>query len=332
MGPDCGTAIIGGVPLAFANEVPRGGVGIVSASGTGLQEVSCLIARGGGGISHGIGVGGRDLGEAVGGIMTLSAIEALDRDDATDRIVIISKPPSPLIAKKVLQQVGRSPKPFTICFLGLGNMSLPPNAHPAQTLLSAAEDALGKSFPFEKETERRAQTAAAELSPEQELICGFYSGGTLCAEAQIVLRAAGESVCSNVPIPGAEKFEGKGKNIHTVIDMGADEYTVGRPHPMLDPIVRNEAIARALGDPKLAVLLLDVVIGFGAHEDPAGAIVEVLDKLPDRHVPVVTSVCGTEDDPQSYSNQVKKLEAAGVIVASSNAQATKLALQIARRA
>jgi FdrA protein len=332
MGPDCGTAIIGGVPVAFANEVPRGGVGIVSASGTGLQEVSCLIARGGGGVSHGIGTGGRDLSEAVGGLMTLSAIDALDEDEGTSRIVLISKPPAREVAGKIVERVRRSSKPFTICIFGLEEMALPPNARLVPTLLAAAEDALGKTFAVSGAAEKTAREAATRLARERTLILGLFAGGTLCAEAQVVLCAAGESVHSNAPIPGASTVvEGEESHDHILLDLGADEYTVGRPHPMLDPTVRNELMADALAAPEVAVVLIDLVIGHGAHEDPAGSIADALAAAGSHAAWVVASVCGTEADPQVYSRQVEKLEEAGVIVASSNAQAARLALQIARR-
>ncbi len=331
MGPDCGTAIIGGVPVGFANEVPRGGVGIVSASGTGLQEVSCLIARGGGGVSHGIGVGGRDLSEAVGGIMTLAAIDALDEDEGTDRIVLISKPPAPEIAARILERVGKSAKPFTICFLGLNELALPPNARLAPTLLTAAEDALGGPVAVSDAADKTAVDAAIGLPRERRLILGLFSGGTLCAEAQAVLCAAGESVHSNAPIPGASAVvEGEESHDHILLDLGADEYTVGRPHPMLDPTVRNELMANSLAAPEVAVVLIDLVIGHGAHEDPAGSIADALAAVGSHTAWVVASVCGTEADPQVFSRQVEKLEEAGVIAASSNAQAAWLALQIAR--
>src|SRR5690606_14776291 len=80
MGPDCGTAIINGVGLCFANKIKRGPIGLVAASGTGLQEVTVLIDQFGGGISQAIGVGGRDLSKDVMGRMTLHAINALNAD------------------------------------------------------------------------------------------------------------------------------------------------------------------------------------------------------------------------------------------------------------
>ncbi|MEE8273464.1 MAG: oxidoreductase, partial [Alphaproteobacteria bacterium] len=242
MGPDCGTALIGGVPLAFANEVPRGPVGIVAASGTGLQEVSSLIARGGGGVSHGIGVGGRDLGEAVGGVMTLAAIDALDADPATERIVLVSKPPAEAVARRVLERVGASSKPFTVCFVGADDIGLPANARLAPTLTAAAEDALGGAA-IETGVAARAAAgrAAAALAPTRRAIHGLYAGGTLCAEAQTVLIAAGEALRSNAPVPGAQALGEGGSAAHCLVDLGADAYTLGRPHPMIDPAVRSRA-------------------------------------------------------------------------------------------
>ena len=274
MGPDCGTALIGGVPLAFANEVPRGSIGIIAASGTGLQEVSSLIAREGEGVSHGIGVGGRDLSEQVGGIMTLEAIDALDQDPETDRIVLISKPPAARVADAILGRVARSPKPFTITFIGGGSKrEMPDNAVLVSTLKAAADCALGfeplGQVPAVRELVRQA---AASVRPGRARLQGLYSGGTLCAEAQVVLRDL--APFSNVPIPGAGHMADATPGADCLLDLGADEYTVGRPHPMIDPAMRVEHLRRALLDPSLAVVLLDVVIGHGAHADPSAALIE----------------------------------------------------------
>jgi succinyl-CoA synthetase alpha subunit len=325
MGPDCGTAIIGGVPLAFANEVPAGNVGIVSASGTGLQEVSSIIARGGMGISHGIGVGGRDLSEAVGGLMTMMAFDALDEDPGTKRIILISKPPSQKIAGQILERAAKSSKQITICFLGNLEMELPPNVKLAPTLMAAAEDVLGVSLPPRKIPQR---ALSRNEDPKRRWIRGLFSGGTLCAEAQVVLQRAGEKVYSNAPIPGAENLNGEQPESHILLDLGTDEYTVGRPHPMIDPSVRTEHFLSSMDEPGVAVVLLDVVIGYGSHEDPAEEIAAALRNVEDRNVCVVASVCGTEGDPQGYSAQVEKLEEAGVLVASSAAQAADLAFRI----
>ena len=329
MGPDCGTALIGGVPLAFANEVPRGAIGLVSASGTGLQEVSCLIARGGKGVSHGIGVGGRDLGEKVGGLMTLMAIDALDADARTTHIVIISKPPSDAVAKTVLARVAESPKTFTICFLGLDTMELPENAVLAPTLEAAAAHALGNPISdLSPDEEAKAADLAKEMDGGRRWIRALFAGGTMCAETQVIFRVAGETVQSNVPIPGALPL-GDTITGHSAIDLGADEYTVGRPHPMIEPAVRNDVLKIALAEPEAAVILLDMVIGYGAHADPAGDLADLLKGAKSGGPVVIASVTGTEDDPQVYSEQIVKLRRAGVMVAPSNARATALALAVA---
>jgi FdrA protein len=321
MGPDCGTAILGGVPMAFANVVPRGPVGIVGASGTGIQEVTCLIAQGGSGISHAIGTGGRDLKAEVGGLTTLAAIDLLDRDAATTHIVIISKPPAARVAAQVLARVGRSNKPFTICFLGGDGAGLPANARAAATLEDAARLALGH------DPMAPPPAAGRALRP----IRGLYAGGTLCAEAQILLRQAGADVASNVPVPGAHAADAA--VAHRILDLGDDAYTQGRPHPMIEPVVRDAPLARALADPTTGVVLIDCVLGYGGHRDPAGALVRVIGARGARGAggpPVVASVTGTDADPQHRTAQVRTLEAAGVRVAVSNAAAVRLALDLAR--
>jgi FdrA protein len=306
MGPDCGTALIAGTPLAFANAVPRGAIGIVSASGTGLQEVSTLLARAGHGVSHGIGVGGRDLSAAVGGRMTLAALDALEADPATKRIIVISKPPAPSVTAKILARAKRCRKPVTLCLLGA---KAGPNI---VRTLEAAAGLIGEGS-FSKVSSVVLKNKNKHIS-----MLGLFCGGTLCAEAQVVLMDHGLKVASNAPVPGARESGAP----HRLIDLGADEFTRGRPHPMIEPALRNEHLARALRDKTVGVVLLDVVIGYGAHADPAGLIADVVRKSGKL---VIASVTGTEDDPQVYSKQVKTLKRAGVIVAASNAQAARLA-------
>ncbi len=318
MGPDCGTAIIGGVPLAFANVVPRGEIGIIGASGTGIQEVSCLIARAGHGVSHAIGTGGRDLKAEVGAITTLMAIDALDADARTKHIVLISKPPETSVAKLVLDRVARSEKPFTICFLGAADLALPPNARAAATLKDAADLSLGRA------AELPLASAPAVRATRGKAVRGLFAGGTFCAEAQIVFGQRGLSVASNVPVPGARPLRGATDG-HVLIDLGDDEFTRGRPHPMIDPAVRDRPIVDALADRAVGVLLIDVVLGYGAHADPAAHLVRVLGERKDGPL-VIASVTGTDGDPQPRSVQVEKLVAAGVIVAESNAEAAEMAI------
>jgi FdrA protein len=318
MGPDCGTAIIGGVPLAFANVVPRGDIGIIGASGTGIQEVSCLIARAQRGVSHAIGTGGRDLKAEVGAITTLMAIDALEADPATKHVVLVSKPPAQSVAEMVLARVAQSRKPFTVCFLGAGDLRLPTNARAAATLKAAAELAVGTAVP-----------AAPALPPPIRLgrgkrVRGLFAGGSLCAEAQVVFAQAGLAVASNVPAPGASPMTGATSG-HVMIDLGDDEFTRGRPHPMIEPTVRDHALAEALADREVGVVLLDVVLGFGGHPNPAGHLASVLAGR-DHGALIVASVTGTDRDPQPRGEQVSKLAEAGVIVAESNADAAMMAL------
>ncbi|HEX2216790.1 MAG TPA: acyl-CoA synthetase FdrA [Xanthobacteraceae bacterium] len=321
MGADCGTAIINAVPLAFANRVPSGDVGIIGASGTGIQEISCLLAHSGRGISQAVGVGSRDLSFEVGALTTLAAIDLLDSDAATHRIVLVSKPPHPEVAQKVLARVAASRKPFTICFLGATGMQMPANAHAATTLRAAAEHVLGSPL-FGNPTKGAGPQA------RRGAIVGLYSGGTLAGEAQIILLDAGRSVESNAPVPGARPLKATGSTADRILDLGADEFTRGRPHPMIDPKVRTDLLRATLADTNIGVVLLDLVIGFGAHPDPATEIAAVLRGRTEERPHVVASVTGTEDDPQVRSRQVTILEAAGVLVAPSNAHAAELALAL----
>ena len=302
MGPDCGTALIAGTPIAFANSVPRGRIGIASASGTGLQEVSTLVARLGGGISHGIGVGGRDLDARIGALATLAAIDALEADAQTEKVVLISKPPAPEVAKQVLERVASARKQFVICFLGLENAALPGNAALAPTLCEAAEMAAGA----------KVQASPIEVpgNLKGRFVRGLFCGGTLCAEAAVVFRR--ERIAT-------------GEGGHLFLDLGDEKFTRGRPHPMIEPELRNEHLRQALADPKVAAILIDVVLGYGASEDPAGVLLQndLSSKL------VIASVTGTEGDPQRYSTQVAKLRGAGVVVAPSNAHASAYAAKVA---
>ena len=320
MGPDCGTAIIAGVPLAFANAVPRGDIGIVGASGTGIQEVSSLIALAGRGMSHAIGTGGRDLSAQVGAITTLMAIEALAADPATRTIVLISKPPERAVAERVLAALSATGKPGIACFLGASGLAMPPGCQLASTLEDAAARAIGSDL--------AAEPAMPPARRPGTSIRGLFAGGTLCAEAQLAIHTAGVPVASNVPIPGAARL-GDRPSGHVLIDLGDDEFTRGRPHPMIEPAVRDEPMRAALGDPTVGVILVDVVLGYGGHLDPAGHLADFVMRWRGAAGPViVASVTGTESDPQVRSRQVARLEAAGVAVAPSNAAAARMALAV----
>ena len=330
MGPDCGTAIINGVPLAFANAVRAGNIGIIGASGTGIQEVTCLLDHAGAGISHAVGVGGRDLYQQVGGSSTLMALAALQADSRTEHIVIISKPPAVDVAAQVLQAVGQVSKPCTLCFLGssvsdsFAALSLPDNATLTNTLKQTAEVAASRKL-LEKEIDL---SSLPGLRAEQQRIVGLFTGGTLCAEAQLILMADGALPASNVPVPGALDLQDDGA-VHRLVDLGADEYTKGQPHPMIEPGVRDDHLQAALAQSDVAVVVLDVVLGYGSHRDPAGHLSQCLrSHYPSSDSPlIIASVTGTEADPQVRSRQIATLEQAGVVVVNANADALTLAQQ-----
>jgi FdrA protein len=334
LGPDCGTAILHGVPLGFANAVPRGRVGLVAASGTGLQEVTCRLAAEGEGVSHAIGVGSRDLSDAVGGAMTLPALAALRDDAATEVVVVIGKPPGPAVVPALLAALQGLGKPAVLALMGGAAFPAAHGVHVVTTLDDAAVAAARLATGREPRAgaaphlDAIAARAAAGLAPGQRYVRGIYAGGTLAWEALALLRERLADVAPGV------LGEGKG---HRVVDLGEDAFTVGRPHPMIDGSVRREWITREAADPATAVLLLDLVLGYGAHPDPAGELCPALAAAQrtageaGRRLVIVASVTGTEADPQRRSTQVAALERAGAIVAASNAQAARLAALIVER-
>ena len=339
MGPGAGTAILNGVALGFANVLPQGPVGIVSAAGTGLQEVSTLLARRDVGISQGIGTGGRDLKQDVGGIKMLEGLKALQDDPATTVIVLVSKPPANEVVRNILDQVAASAKPTVLCFLGgeVDAVAKVPNAIPARTLyecsLLAAQaaqpdmGAIPALIEAEKaELSKQASQLKGRLNSEQKYLRGLFSGGTLCYEAQVIWKEMLESpVYSNAPLPGEPALADSTKSqAHSAVDLGEEEFTVGRPHPMIDNDLRIRRLLQEAHDPQVGVIMLDVVLGYGAHSDPAselGKAIEEAHRLgrsENREVLVIASVTGTLDDPQGFTYTVSTLEQAGAIVCESN--------------
>jgi FdrA protein len=341
MGPDCGTAIIGGVPLGFANVVRRGAIGAIAASGTGLQQVTCLIDRWGQGISQAIGTGGHDLRAEVGGITMLQGLDALAADAATRVIVLISKPPHPTVAEQVLDAASRAGKPIVVNFLGADPDTVRrDNVHPVRTLEDAARLAVVLAGGAEAKAgaARPEGTPEAGLAPGQRYVRGLYSGGTFCYEALLLLTEAFGPIASNTPLERELMLADVWRSErHTVIDLGDDAFTRGRPHPMIDQTLRRERILQEAADPGVAVILFDVVLGYGAHPDPASELAVTLEKAralaraAGRDLALVGSVCGTAGDPQDLPRQEATLRAAGVLLADSNAAAVRLAARIAAR-
>jgi succinyl-CoA synthetase alpha subunit len=340
MGPDCGTAIVNGVPLAFANVVRRGPVGCIAASGTGLQQVTSLVDRLGVGVSQAIGTGSHDLGEAVGGITMMQGLEALAADKNTKVIVLISKPPAASVAAKVLAAASGVGKPIVVCFVGADAATIKgKNLHPAKTLEDAARAAAALANGRKPAAKAAAKVAAPRvgLRAGQRYVRGLYSGGTFCYEASLLLGEALGKVWSNAPVKKTDKMADVWKSReHTVIDLGDDVFTRGRPHPMIDHRLRNERIVAEAADPEVAVILFDVVLGYGSHPDPAAEMVPAIKAAQaraakgKRKIAFVGFVCGTSGDPQNLGAQEAALKKAGVLLADSNAAAVRLAARIAK--
>jgi len=325
MGPDCGTAVVNGTGLGFANRIRRGPIGIVAASGTGLQQVSSRIHQMGSGITHALGTGGRDLAEAVDAVTARQGLELLNRDPDTQVIVFISKPPSPEVAKRLVQTARGLSKPVVIDFIGYSTpMHIVDNVHFATTFDETAQKAVqlvdAHSIPSPK---MKADTS--KFSPGQRYLRGLFSGGTLAYEALLILQDYLPVVYSNAPLNKEHRLVDALKSQeHTIIDLGEDEFTVGRLHPMLDNTLRIQRLEVEANDPEVAVIFMDVVLGYGAHPDPAGELAPAIARVKanaknsGRFLEIAAIVSGTDEDPQDINAQIQQLEQAGVVVETNN--------------
>lgn len=345
MGPDCGTAMLNGIPLGFANVLRRGPVGIVASAGTGAQEVSVIVDRAEVGISQIIGCGARDLSDEIGAATLLQGMAALANDESTQVIVLVAKHPSAAVASRVVGAAKRLKKPVVVNFLGL-TLDVPEagNLHIAQTLEDSGRfaAALGLAQPLPPAQtalppalQKLAKCRSAPLSRRQRYVRGLFSGGTFCYEAQMLLERELGAVWSNTPLdPTYVLSDAWQSREHTILDLGDATFTHGRPHPMIDLRLRLDRMYEEIMDPEVAVILMDLVLGYGAHPDPASGIVQKLvETLPllkgSRPEPIIVmSVCGTPGDPQSLDNQLETLRQADVLIAPSNAAAARLATAI----
>lgn len=333
MGPDCGTAIVNGVGLGFANKVRRGNIGLVAASGTGLQQVTVRIHQMGGGVTHAIGTGGRDLSEAVNAVTARQALDALSRDPDTKVIVLLSKPPSPKVAGELIAAARLVNKPVIVNFIGHAtSMRRVDNVTFATTFDETAELAVKENASIENET-----LNLERFAPQQRYLRGLFSGGTLAYEAQLVLRDYLPAVYSNAPLSKDLNLEDPlTSREHTLIDLGEDVFTVGRLHPMMDNDLRIRRLEKEANDPEVAVIFLDVVLGFGAHPNPASELAPAIENARriasegGRHLEVVALVSGTDEDPQNMTEQIRQLKEAGAIVELSNDAASRRVGRLAR--
>jgi succinyl-CoA synthetase alpha subunit len=345
MGPDCGTSIIDGKGIGFANVVRRGPIGVVGASGTGIQEVTTLVHNMGSGISHALGIGSRDLSDKIGGISALQAIDALEDDPETSVIVIISKPPAETTLSKVRERIGRCSKPVVTCFLGASKSPEQDRENVVETsnLDAAVHAALGflegglSIEPDDPDDEAAiVETERNRYADSQRYVRGVFAGGTFCLQSQQVFFESEVPVHSNAPLQKELSLPDVNRGVqHSMVDMGADEFTVGRPHPMIDSTSRAERILSEAQDSEVAVLLLDFILGYGSSDDPVGELIPAISEAQNTvkgrggHLTIVASVCGTIDDPQGLDSQKNMLKNAGVLVRSTNYSASRLALQLA---
>lgn len=333
MGPDCGTAIVNGTGLAFANAVRRGSIGIVGASGTGSQEISVRIHEFGGGISQLIGTGGRDLSTDIGGVMTIDAIRALDADPQTAVIVVVSKPPADEVAAAVLAVAGATAKPVVVAFLGSdrtesghANVTIASGTQAAALAAVKAAGVANSSTPVAGLDANLVGQVRAKLAPEQKYVRGLFCGGTLCDEAMFTALAKLDDVYSNIQRDPGRRLAATAPSIaNTYLDMGDDDFTDGRPHPMIAPEVRLDRLLQEARDPEVAVIALDFIVGYGSHQDPVGVTLPAIEKAKalaaerGQHLEILGYVLGTDlDTDPTVADQVAKLEAAGVTVASSS--------------
>ncbi len=354
MGPDCGTAVINGVPLGFANVVDRGPIAVIGASGTGMQEIIARIHRLGSGVSQAIGTGGRDLSDAVGARTMIQALTMISEDPSTEIVIVVSKPPSAAVLDGVFSHIaalrahGRLRIPVVGAFLGIDAMRLAGSEVIGASSLAHASDIAvalveGRSPAAARQEPLPPLVARPRPAGSRCWLRAAFCGGTFSYEAQFALAEHGIRVAANAPIEGNTTIASpepvgvaQWPDSHAVLDLGSDEFTVGRPHPMLDPTVRDDFLIDAWCDPSTAVILFDVVLGHGSAAAPVGAL---LDRLiaqrggcPSGDEPIaIAHVCGTELDPQNRDAIIAALGGAGLTVAGSNFEAAAWAGQVLRQ-
>ena len=343
MGPGAGTSIIGGKAIAFANAVKRGKISVVAAAGTGLQEVTVLLSEAGLGVSEALGTGGGDVKAKIGGITTLQSIEALEQDPATSTVLVVSKPPDADVKKGILDHIAnKTKKQYVTCFVGPESYAVPASARgrikATKTLHAAVLEAvravepdrhaeIAKQFSIsQSELTALAGKISKGLGEKQRYVRGLYTGGTFAYETLVILGRMIGDVYSNARIDPKLKLADSYKSEKdSIVDLGEEEFTVGRAHPMIDPTIRKMRLVEEAKDPGVAVIIMDVMLGYGSHSDPAGAMLSAVadaKKIAERDgrvLPILAHVCGTEQDPQPLSQQIKKLRNAGIEVFPTNA-------------
>jgi succinyl-CoA synthetase alpha subunit len=343
MGPGAGSSIIRGKAFAFANVVKKGKIGVVAAAGTGLQEVTVLLSEAGLGVSEALGTGGGDVKSKIGGITTLQSLDALEQDPATSTVLVVSKPPDADVKRIILDHIAnKTKKQYVTCFVGPESYAVPATVRgrvkATKTLHAAVVEAIRAAEPNrhteitkrfsipQSELSALASKISKGLSEKQRYVRGLYTGGTFAYEALVILGRMIGDVYSNAPIDPRMKLADSYKsNKDSIVDLGEEEFTVGRAHPMIDPTIRRMRLVEEAKDPEVAVIMMDFMLGYGSHSDPAGAMLSAISEAKKiaekdgRVLPILAHVCGTEQDPQPLSEQIAKLRNAGVEVFPTNA-------------
>ena len=355
MGPGAGTSVIGGKAIAFANAVKKGKIGVVGAAGTGLQEVTVLLSEAGLGVSEGLGTGGGDIKAKMGGIMMLQSIDALEQDPGSSTVVVVSKPPDTDVKKKIIDHiVNRTKKQYVTCFIGPESYEVPADirgrVRATKTLHAAVMEAIQATEPgryaeiakpfsmSQNDLMALASKISKGLNDKQKYIRGLYTGGTFAYETLVILGRMIGDVYSNAPIDARLKLANSYQSVkNSIVDLGEEEFTVGRAHPMIDPTIRKMRIVEEAKDPEVAVIIMDFMLGYGSHSDPAGAMLGAITdarriaEKDGRVLPILAHVCGTEQDPQPLSEQIGKLRGAGIEVLPTNALMAIASALVARK-
>lgn len=355
MGPGAGTSVIGGKAIAFANAVKKGKIGVVGAAGTGLQEVTVLLSEAGLGVSEGLGTGGGDIKAKMGGIMMLQSIDALEQDPGSSTVVVVSKPPDTDVKKKIIDHiVNRTKKQYVTCFIGPESYAMPASTRgrvrATKTLHAAVMEAIQATEPgryaeiakpfsmSQNDLMALASKISKGLNDKQKYIRGLYTGGTFAYETLVILGRMIGDVYSNAPIDARLKLANSYQSVkNSIVDLGEEEFTVGRAHPMIDPTIRKMRIVEEAKDPEVAVIIMDFMLGYGSHSDPAGAMLGAITdarriaEKDGRVLPILAHVCGTEQDPQPLSEQIGKLRGAGIEVLPTNALMAIASALVARK-
>lgn len=356
LGPGAGTSIINGKGIGFSNVLRRGPVGIIAAAGTGLQEVSSLLDQCDIGVAYGLGVGANDPKEKIGGLMMLEALKVLEELPDIEIMTIVSKPPSPRAKKQIIDYIVKhGKKKYVLAFLGGGHDDSLPNSTKSKivqvtTLASAVFAVAGLTsnelykrslVRLRIEPEILQRSVAKEwkgFGQQQKYIRALYTGGTFAYETQVILNGILKDLFSNAPTGRTKKLPQSSKSKkHSILDLGEEEFTQGRPHPMIDPTIRRLRLVEESQDPEVGVVMMDFVLGYGSNPDPVGAVLKEIGQVKatarksGRYLSIVTHVCGTKRDPQGYDESVRKLENAGALVFPTNALAAIASAQIIAR-